>query len=105
MSGDLRTLFVPQAATLPYKGNMDSREKRRPTYPLRDIQAQMTSVAALNLTRSALDSIRAADLSESAALEVVHMLTWKNFRKSMPCNHDYRVWQDVYFIEYRGLTL
>jgi motility quorum-sensing regulator / GCU-specific mRNA interferase toxin len=84
---------------------MDRREKAKPTYPLAQIQAQMVTVSAMNLTRTARQGIRDAGMSDSQALQVVRGLTMANFHKSMPCDHDYRVWQDVYFAEWQELSL
>lgn len=84
---------------------MDRREKARPSYALAEIQAQMVTVAAMNLTRTASRCIREAGMSEEEALEVVQALTIHDFHKSMPCNNDARVWQDVYFADWGELRL
>jgi motility quorum-sensing regulator/GCU-specific mRNA interferase toxin len=84
---------------------MDSRTKRRASYDLNEIQVQMTSVCSMNLTRSAIRGIRAAGLCEEDALAVVAQLTSRNFYKSMPCEHDHRIWQDVYLATWRGIDL
>jgi motility quorum-sensing regulator/GCU-specific mRNA interferase toxin len=84
---------------------MDSRTKRRASYDLNAIQAQMTSVCSMNLTRSAVRGIREAGLCEDDALAVVTQLTSRDFYKSMPCDHNHRIWQDVYLATWCGLVL
>ncbi len=80
-------------------------EKRLPHYRLSDIQAQMSSVEAMNLTESARIGIRAAGMTTSEALEVVLKLSRKDFYKSMTTHGDHRVWQDVYHAEWREKLL
>ena len=84
---------------------MDRRTKLRATYDLRAIQAQMTTVAAMNLRFSALKTIHEAGMSEEDALEVIRRLTTRDFYKSMPSDRDCHIWQDVYFADWCGMTL
>ncbi len=80
-------------------------EKRSPHYLLATIQAQMTTIEAMNLTLVAQDGIRTAGMGKVDALEVVRGLTRVEFYKSMTTNKDHRVWQDVYHAEWRGKPL
>lgn len=80
-------------------------EKRSPHYLLSVIQAQMTSIEAMNLTLSAQDGIRTAGMGKAEALDVVRSLTRAEFYKSMTTTKDHRVWQDVYHAEWRGKPL
>lgn len=71
-------------------------EKRIPHYSLAEIQAQMISVATMNLTESARLGIHGAGLAWDDALAVVQGLRRSDFYKSMTTLRDHRVWQDVY---------
>lgn len=80
-------------------------EKRSPHYPLSDIQAQMGSIEAMNLTQPAQLGIRSAGMTAADALEVVRGLTRADFYKSMTTHKDHRAWQDVYHAEWRSKPL
>jgi motility quorum-sensing regulator/GCU-specific mRNA interferase toxin len=80
-------------------------EKRVPHYLLSEIQAQMDSVEAMNLTKTAQDGIRLAGMVIAEALEVVRGLSRADFYKSMTTQKDHRVWQDVYHAEWRSKML
>lgn len=80
-------------------------EKHTSHYPLAEIQAQMTTVQAMNLTVSARTGIRAVGMAQADALAVVQRLTRKNFYKSMTTHADHRVWQDVYHGQCNGASL
>ena len=71
-------------------------EKRTPHYSLVEIQAQMTTVSAMNLTESARVGIHGAGLDWHDALLVIQRLHRSDFYKSMTTLRDHRVWQDVY---------
>ncbi len=76
-------------------------EKRTPHHSLAEIQAQMTSVMAMNLTESARVGIHAAGMGWDDALAVVRGLQRKDFYKSMTAHHNHRIWQDVYHASWR----
>ncbi len=77
-------------------------EKRKPHYPLADIQAQMADVQSLRLTNSARNSILFELRWElEDAVQVVQSLRSKDFYKSMTTMQNYRVWQDVYHATWR----
>lgn len=80
-------------------------EKRSPHYQLADIQAQMLTIAAMNMTFSAQDGIRDAGMGKADALDVVRGLTRAEFYKSMTTTKDHRIWQDVYHAEWRSKPL
>jgi len=80
-------------------------EKRTPHYSLIEIQAQMTSVTAMNLTESARLGIHEAGMGWEDALTVVRSLRRKEFYKSMTTHHDHRIWQDVYHANWREKAL
>ena len=71
-------------------------EKNTSHYPLTEIQAQMMTVQAMNLTVTARTGIREVGMAQADALTVVQRLTRKNFYKSMTTHADHRTWQDVY---------
>lgn len=80
-------------------------EKLRNHYSLADIQAQMTTVATMNLTGSARVGIRGIGMSQTDALAVIKALGSSNFYKSMTTHADHRDWQDVYHSEWNGIAL
>jgi motility quorum-sensing regulator / GCU-specific mRNA interferase toxin len=80
-------------------------EKQTPHYRLLEIQAQMQSVADMNLTVTARTGIRAAGMSLEDALAVVQSLNRVDFHKSMTTLANHRVWQDVYHGQWKGLGL
>jgi motility quorum-sensing regulator/GCU-specific mRNA interferase toxin len=80
-------------------------EKHTPHYPLKLIQAQMTTVPQMNLTLTAQMGIRAVGMAQADALAVVCKLTVKSFYKSMTTHADSRIWQDVYHGQYQDTAL
>jgi motility quorum-sensing regulator / GCU-specific mRNA interferase toxin len=80
-------------------------EKHKPSYVLSDIQAQMNTLEAMNLTLSARHGIRAAGMSQADALAVVQKLSTRDFYKSMTTHADHRIWQDVYHAHWQGIAL
>jgi motility quorum-sensing regulator/GCU-specific mRNA interferase toxin len=80
-------------------------EKQKPHYLLKAIQAQMSTPEMMNLTRSALEGIRAIGLSQADALAAIQDLTGANFYKSMTVHADHRTWQDVYHAEWQEISL
>jgi motility quorum-sensing regulator/GCU-specific mRNA interferase toxin len=80
-------------------------EKCTPHYSLIEIQAQMTSVMAMNLTESARLGIHGAGMGWEDALAVVRGLRRKDFYKSMTTHRDHRIWQDVYHTCWREKAL
>ena len=84
---------------------MKSIESDPIDFSLTEIQAQMTSVMAMNLTESARLGIHAAGMRWEDALAVVCGLRRKDFYKSMTTHHDHRIWQDVYHASWREKAL
>lgn len=80
-------------------------EKLIPNYLLAEIQGQMTSVEAMNLTISARSGIRAAGMGLMDALAIIQDLARNDFYKSMTTHIDHRVWQDVYRSRWNGIAL
>ena len=80
-------------------------EKQKPHYLLKAIQAQMSTPEMMNLTRSALDGMRAIGLAQSDALVIIQALTGANFYKSMTTHTDHRTLQDVYHAEWQEIAL
>lgn len=76
-------------------------EKRTPHYLLAEIQAQMITIEAMNLTESSRIGVHQAGMGWSDALKVVQGLKRRHFYKSMTTHRDHRVWQDVYHGEWR----
>ncbi|MBF0203683.1 MAG: type II toxin-antitoxin system MqsR family toxin [Desulfamplus sp.] len=80
-------------------------EKHTPHYSLVEIQAQMITVQAMNLTVSAITGIRLIGMSQMDALSVIQGLTRKHFYKSMTTYTDNSVWQDVYHGYWNNIAL
>lgn len=80
-------------------------EKLKNHYSLAEIQAQMMTVPAMNLTGSARNGIRQAGMAQTDALDVVKKLGRGEFYKSMTTHADHHDWQDVYHSEWNGIML
>lgn len=80
-------------------------EKKKPHYPLSEIQVALGDAAKLNRTVTAADG--AADLGQDDedVASVVRNLTHKDFYKSMTALHDNKLWQDVYLPSVDGQEL
>lgn len=80
-------------------------EKRRPTYDLDAIKAAFGSVDQLAMTSSALRDATALGFDRAGVVETIGGIRRPMFYKSMTTFADSRVWQDVYHVPARGLTL
>lgn len=80
-------------------------EKRRPTYDLEAIKLTCGTIKTLALTTSALRDAVALGFDRSAVAETIVGIDRTMFFKSMTTFADHRVWQDVYHVPARGLTL
>jgi len=80
-------------------------EKRRPTYDLEAIKLAIGSVEMLTMTTSALRDATALGFDRSRIVETILGIERSMFYKSMTTYADHRVWQDVYHVTMRGLTL
>lgn len=80
-------------------------EKRRPTYDLEAIKLALGSVDRLAMTTSALLDATALGFDRGGIVETIIGIERRMFFKSMTTFADHRVWQDVYHVPARGLTL
>ncbi|MCA3633145.1 MAG: type II toxin-antitoxin system MqsR family toxin [Methylobacterium sp.] len=80
-------------------------EKRRPTYDIEAIKIVCGSIETLAMTTSALRDAMALGFDRPSIAEIIMSIDRKMFFKSMTTFADHRVWQDVYHIPARGLTL
>ncbi len=80
-------------------------EKRRQTYDLEAIKLALSSLESLAITTSALHDATALGFDRAAIVETITGMERKMFVKSMTTFADHRVWQDVYHVPARGLTL
>jgi len=80
-------------------------EKRRPTYDLEAIKLAIGSVEKLAMTSSALRDATALGFDRGGIVETILGIRRNMFRKSMTTFTDHRLWQDVYHVPARGLTL
>jgi motility quorum-sensing regulator/GCU-specific mRNA interferase toxin len=80
-------------------------EKRRPTYDLTAIKTALGSVETLAMTSSALRDAMTSGFDRAGVVETIAGIERGMFYKSMTTFADHRVWQDVYHVPARGLTL
>jgi motility quorum-sensing regulator/GCU-specific mRNA interferase toxin len=80
-------------------------EKRRPTYDLEAIKLAIGSVETLAMTTTALRDATALGFDRGGVVETIGNTERSMFFKSMTTFADHRVWQDVYYVPARGLTL
>lgn len=80
-------------------------EKRRPTYDLEAIKLAIGSVETLAMTTSALRDATALGFDRGGVVETILGIERGMFYKSMTTFADHRLWQDVYHVPARGLTL
>lgn len=80
-------------------------EKRRPTYDLEAIKVAFGSVDALAITTSALRDAVALGFDRAGVVETIGGIERRMFYKSMTTFADHRLWQDVYHVPARGMTL
>lgn len=80
-------------------------EKRRPSYDLSAIKLALGSEDTLAITTSAYRDASAVGFDRPAIADVILSIESVMFYKSMTTFADHRVWQDVYHVPVRGLTL
>ncbi len=80
-------------------------EKRRPTYDLEGIKLPIGSLDTLAMSVSALREAVALGFDRGAIVETILGIERRMFYKSMTTFGNHRVWQDVYHVPVRGLTL
>ncbi|MFC6491559.1 type II toxin-antitoxin system MqsR family toxin [Ancylobacter dichloromethanicus] len=85
--------------------HISTMEKRRPTYDLEAIKLALGSVDRLAMTTSALRDATALGFDRGGIVETIIGIERRMFFKSMTTFADHRVWQDVYHVPARGLTL
>lgn len=71
-------------------------EKRKPHYPLSEVQRVVEGRGVNAFTATALTGAAALGLSSEQAVAVVLGVKQKDFYKSMTTNADHKIWQDVY---------
>jgi motility quorum-sensing regulator/GCU-specific mRNA interferase toxin len=80
-------------------------EKRRPTYEIEAIKLAIGAIDKLAMTVSALRDASLLGFDRAAIVETIVRIERRMFVKSMTTFADPRVWQDVYHVPARGLTL
>jgi motility quorum-sensing regulator/GCU-specific mRNA interferase toxin len=80
-------------------------EKRRPTYEIEAIKLAIGAIDKLAMTVSALCDASQLGFDRAAIVETIVGIERRMFVKSMTTFADPRVWQDVYHVPARGLTL
>ncbi len=71
-------------------------EKRKPHYVLEELKKLVRSDATRILTRPTIKSGHALGFSETEIVEVILSLNNAVFFKSMTCEFNNKLWQDVY---------
>jgi len=80
-------------------------EKRRPRYDLGSIKAAFITPASLRITKTALTTAEALDLTLDDVVTMIQGIRGAQFYKSMTSLADSRIWQDVYHVEFGGRVL
>jgi len=80
-------------------------EKRRPTYDLEAIKVALGSIDGLAMTTSALQDAAGLGFDRAGVVETIVGIERRMFYKSMTTFADHRVWQDVYHVSARRMTL
>lgn len=80
-------------------------EKRRPTYDIEAIKRAIGSEATLAIKVAAFLDAAALGYDRHDIAEVIQSVTRTMFYKSMTTFADNRLWQDVYHVPSRGLTI
>jgi motility quorum-sensing regulator / GCU-specific mRNA interferase toxin len=80
-------------------------ERRRPTHDLDAVKRALGSTDTLAVTTSALRDAAALGFDRGGIVETILSIEPRMFFKSMTTFTDHRVWQDVYHMPARGLTL
>jgi hypothetical protein len=76
-----------------------------PAYRLKDIRAEIAEGRPMPATRTALTDAVQLDYTPSEVRLIVLAIEHRHFVKSMPCDDNPTVRQDVYVCEDRGLPL
>ena len=80
-------------------------EKRRPSYDLADIKRTIGTVETLSIKTKALRDAATLGFKVEGIVEVINGIERWMFCKSMTTFADHRVWQDVYYVPAREMTL
>jgi motility quorum-sensing regulator/GCU-specific mRNA interferase toxin len=88
-----------------FMGVSCTMEKRRPTYEIEAIKLAIGAIDKLAMTVSALRDASRLGFDRAAIVETIVAIERRMFVKSMTTFADPRVWQDVYHVPARGLTL
>ena len=73
-------------------------EKRKPTYDLEAFKEAFSTVAALNITSTAIQDAFALGFKKTEIVATLQTMTQTHFYKSMTSHVDHRNWQDVYYV-------
>ena len=73
-------------------------EKKKPHYPLPEIQQVVEARGVNAFTATALMGVAALGISYDKAVNVVLGLRQADFYKSMTTHTDHHIWQDVYHV-------
>ena len=76
-------------------------EKKKPHYPLIEIQRVVGDRGVNAFTATALMGATELGLSSEQAVAVVLALKHKDLFKSMTTHADHKIWQDVYYATFR----
>jgi motility quorum-sensing regulator/GCU-specific mRNA interferase toxin len=80
-------------------------EKKRPHYDLAVIRAELSTVLALRLTKTATKCAEALGITLQDIVDIIQGMTREQFHKSMTSQWNAAVWQDVYPVPHENLVL
>lgn len=72
--------------------------KRKPHYDLEAIKASFVKAKDLNATTTTRLDFHRLGFTAVDVVATIQSIERRHFNKSMTTNHDYRVWQDVYYV-------
>lgn len=80
-------------------------EKRKPHYALDTIKATFSTVAALRITKTALNCAERLGITLQGVVTILQGMTREQFYKSMTSDASSAIWQDVYHVPHGSLVL
>jgi motility quorum-sensing regulator/GCU-specific mRNA interferase toxin len=80
-------------------------EKRKPSFDLEAFKAVCADPLRLKMSVAANQSAIALGFDRSLVSAAIQTMQRAHFYKSMTSFHDHRMWQDVYHVPWRTITL
>ncbi len=80
-------------------------EKRKSTFDLGTIKAEMNDTNSLNMSMTARVCAASLNISLEGIVKIIQGLTRPMFYKSMTANANSKLWQDVYHVPHGKIVL